>query len=347
MAVKKTKIDLTGYHSLKKDLKSGELKQLYLFYGEESYLKRYYLSEVKKKLISPEFEEFNCHLLQEKELTPQILQELVDSLPMNAQRTMIIVHDFDLFGAAASVKESLQEVLMDLPEYCCVIFLFERTSYEPDGRTKFTKFILNQAISCHFATQSETDLVNWVGRRFASLDKDISLTLAKELIFYCGNLMDTLVGEIEKIGTYAKDREITMEDIKAVATAQLDAVVFQMTDALGAKEFDRATGILAQLFQRHEPPIKIFWSVGQQVRELYGAKLCLQEGKPSSYLSEMFGLHPYPAQLRLKSAKYFSLEWCRKAVILTEQTDLALKSTGRNGQEVLTEYVLALATLKV
>ena len=52
------------------------------------------------------------------------------------------------------------------------------------------------------------------------------------MIFLCGDLMTNLIGEIEKIGAYAKGGRITREDINAVATPQLDAVVFRMTDAI-------------------------------------------------------------------------------------------------------------------
>ena len=45
----------------------------------------------------------------------------------------------------------------------------------------------------------------------------------------------------------------------------------------------------------------------------------------------------------MASAKRFSLKWCRKAVIKCGQTDLAMKSTGQDGQELLTTLLLELS----
>ena len=39
-----------GYQKLKSDLSAGNIGQVYIFYGEESYLREYYLGEIKKKL---------------------------------------------------------------------------------------------------------------------------------------------------------------------------------------------------------------------------------------------------------------------------------------------------------
>ena len=83
-----------AYQKLKTDLKEGNpLGNAYLFYGEESYLREYYLGEIKKKLIPAGFEEFNYHVLEGKDLTAQSLTEMAETMPMMAERTLIVVTD--------------------------------------------------------------------------------------------------------------------------------------------------------------------------------------------------------------------------------------------------------------
>lgn len=41
---------------LKKEIKSGDFKNAYLLYGEESYLKEYYAGELKNKIVDKTFE---------------------------------------------------------------------------------------------------------------------------------------------------------------------------------------------------------------------------------------------------------------------------------------------------
>ena len=60
-------------------------------------------------------------------------------------------------------------------------------------------------------------------------------------------------------------------------------------------------------------------------------------------MASLWGIKPYPADKLMTSAKRFSLTWCRRAVVRCGQTDLAMKSTGQDGQELLTSLLLELA----
>lgn len=155
--------------------------------------------------------------------------------------------------------------------------------------------------------------------------------------------MTNLIGEIEKISAYAKQKNITREDIEAVGTKQLDAVVFSMTDAIGAKRFDEGMAVLGELYQMQEPPVKILWSLSRQMRQLYSAKLAQQQGKGEGYVADLWKLKPYPAQKIMLSARRFSLSWCRNAVIACAKTDYDMKSTGQDAQNLLTGLLLSLA----
>ena len=79
-----------------------------------------------------------------------------------------------------------------------------------------------------------------------------------------------------------------------MATPQLDAVVFRMTDAIGEGNFDRAASVLGELYQMQEPPIKIMWSLGRQMRQLYSARLVMEQGKGAQYLAGLWGSSPIP-----------------------------------------------------
>ena len=47
----KAKPDTAAYQKLKKDIKEGTIGTLYVFHGEEAYLRDFYLGQLKKKLL--------------------------------------------------------------------------------------------------------------------------------------------------------------------------------------------------------------------------------------------------------------------------------------------------------
>lgn len=339
----KQKSDTAGYQQMKKDLSAGNPGQLYIFHGEETYLRDHYLGRLKDLLLTGGMGEFNLHRLSAKEMSPHRLEEAIDCLPMMAERTLILVTDYDLFKAGEKDREGYIRLFEQLPEYCCIVFLYDLIPYKGDARTKLAAAIKKYGVVVNFDRQDQGDLVDWVRRRFRALGKEIDSRLALELIFLCGDLMNNLIGEIEKIGAYARGQRITREDIDAVATPQLDAVVFRMTDAIGEGRFDRAAGVLGELYQMQEPPIKILFSLGKQMRQLYSARLLIERGHGVSALASLWGMKPFQSEKVMRSARRFSLNWCRRAVVLCGQADLDMKSTGQDAQQLLTTLLLELA----
>ena len=339
----KEKADAAGYQQLRKDLSAKAPGRLYILYGEETYLRDYYLGQLRDLILSGGMGEFNFHQIPAKEMSPRRLEEALDCLPMMAERTLVQVTDFDLFKAGEKDREDYIKLLSDLPEYVCLVFVYDLVPYKGDARTKLAGAIKRSGVVVNFARQETRELVKWVCRRFRALGKEIDANLASELIFLCGDLMTNLIGEIEKIGAYAKGDRITREDVDAVATPQLDTVVFRMTDAIGAGKFDQAAQVLGELYQMQEPPIKIMWSLVRNMRQLYSARLALEQGKGPSYVADLWGLRSFQAEKILTAARRFSLPWCRRAVVRCGEVDLAMKSTGQDGQQLLTGLLLELS----
>ena len=339
----KTKPDQSGYQQLKNDLKAKKPGRLYIFHGEETYLRDYYLGMLRDQILTGGMGTFNLHELSAREMSPHALEQAIDCLPMMAERTLVMVTDFDLFKAGEKEREEYIRLFDQLPDYCCLVFLYDLIDYKGDARTKLAASLKKNGTVVNFVRQEQGDLVDWVRRRFKSLGKEIDSRLALELVFLCGDLMTNLVGEIEKIGAYAKQPHITRSDIEAVATPQLDAVVFRMTDAIGEGNFDKAAGVLGELYQMQEPPIKIMFSLGKQMRQIYSARLAMEQRRGAGYVANLWGIKPYPAEKLMTSARRFDLAWCRRAVVRCAQTDLAMKSTGQDHQQLLTTLLLELA----
>ena len=317
-----------GYQKLKTDLAAGELGQVYIFYGEESYLREYYLGAVKNALVPAGFESFNYHKLDGKTVTMAQLTETAEAMPMMAERTMIVVTDCDMFKLNEGARETLIALLEDFPEYCCLVFVYDALEYKPDKKLKKLCAALDKhAQAVKFDIQDKSDLVNWIRRRFRALGKDIDAGAAEHLIFTCGSLMTGLVPEIEKIGAYAKGKSVTVEDINAVGDPVLDAVAFNLTNAITRGDYDKASDILAQLLKQQEEPFMILAVVSKELRRLYTARIALDEGRDKLWLMEQWGMRSdYPARLLLDAAKRTTRAWCANAVKLCQRLDRRMKS---------------------
>ena len=334
-----------GYQQLKTDLAAGTLGSAYLFHGEESYLREYYLGAMKKALVPAGFEEFNYHKLDGKTTTMAQLVEAAEALPMLAERTMVVVTDCDLFRLPEASRNTLVTLLDDVPEYCCLVFVYDLLEYKADKKYKKLCAALDKNVRVvEFRVADKSDLLNWVRRRFRALGKDIDAQAAEHLIFTCGSLMTGLVPEIEKLGAYARGKSVTVADIDAVADPVLDAVAFQLTNAITRGDYDAACEILGRLLKQQEEPFLILGAVGKELRRLYTARIALDEGRDKLWLMEQWGMRSdYPARLLLDAARRTTRAWCEHSVLLCQRLDLRMKSV--KGVDDAGELKLLLAEL--
>ena len=343
MAVKKKGQD-GGYQRLRSDLEADALGTVYLFYGEESYLREYCLSEMRKKLVGG-FESFNYHRLEGKALTVQTLTEAVEAMPVMTQRTMVQVTDWDIFKLNEEQRGALTALLEDFPPYCCLALVYDQLEYKPSKVYKKLCAALEAHVqTVRFAEQSQSDILRWVARRFKALGHSIDVPTAEHLLFTCGSLMNGLIPEIAKIGAYAQGERITRADVDAVAAPVLEAQVFDMTNAVSKGDFRRASEILGTLLQLQEEPFLLLALIGKELRKLHTARIALDTGRDRFWLMERWNMRSdYPAKLLLENARRVSRAWCAQGVRRCCEVDARIKSV--NGADGAAELKLLLMEL--
>ena len=325
---KKKEETYPGYEELRAALQSGGPANVYIFFGEETYLMQQAVEQLRALLVPAGFEEFNYHRLTGKGLTVQELTEAVEAMPMMSQSTFVTVTDMDVFKLDEAQRTALVSLLEDFPEYCTLVFLYRQLPYKKDGKLKkLTAAVAAHTTEIEFAPQGRQKLQKWVRRRFAAFDKELDDNAIDHLLFTCGSLMDGLVPEINKIAAYAKGKRVTVVDIDAVADPVLDARIFDMTNAVTARDYDRAAAVLAELLRMQTEPIAILAVLGRELRQLYTARLALDGKKDAVWVKELWRMtSAYPATKLMEAARSVSRPWCRDAVRRCQTLDRRMKS---------------------
>lgn len=322
------------------DISKGNIAHFYLFYGEERYLIDFYKEELKKAVVGDNMPEFNLIELSGK-ISVDDLSDAVDSYPVMAEKKLVIISDFDIFKADDATKEKFADILNDLPEYCCLLFIYP-ADFKPDKRLKLYTLMTQAGEVIEFTRSERDELTAWIGKRFKALGHTIGKQESEYLIFYCGSLMQALIPEIDKISSYAKQEKITREDIDAVATPNVEAVVFDLTDAIVARKYKKAIEILEKLTMLGEEPIALLALIGRQMRQIYAACLILSRGGSVNELMKVCNLRSeYPARIIMNASRNVKLNWAREAVSLCAKADTRLKLGAKS--EVLEELILHLA----
>ena len=212
MASEKKTSKNAAYDRLRAALKAQTTARAYLFYGEESYLRQTYVQQLQTLLIPKGSEDFNLHRLSGPRLTAQEVADAVEAMPMMAANTLVTVTDWDIFKLEEAQRSQLIELLEDIPEYCTLLFIYDTVAYKRDGKMKKLAAAIDKNVEVvEFQGQSRDALVRWLQKRFRALDHQIDLTTADYMLFYCGSMMDNLIGEVNKVAAYAKAEQITTD----------------------------------------------------------------------------------------------------------------------------------------
>ena len=73
---------------LKEDLKNNSLKNIYVFYGEEEYLKKYYIDKIEETILDDNFKSLNKIVLDGKVEDEKII-EACETMPFFSEESLL------------------------------------------------------------------------------------------------------------------------------------------------------------------------------------------------------------------------------------------------------------------
>ena len=327
---------------LKKHLAEHDPARLYLFHGEEDYLKSHYIGMLEKECASV-FPDFDLAKLDGDTITVQSFLDAIESLPMGGERKLVEVRDYNIFGNGP-LKEILPEVLEELPDYICLIFIYDALEFKADKRTTLWKNFGKYGQEVEFKRATNNDLISWLRRRFSALGKDISPSDCEKMLFICGPLMNNLVTEVEKIAAGVKGKIVRGEDIEKMASRSLEAGVFDLTDCLSRGQLDKALSVLSDLLDMKNSAIAINGAITKHFKRLYGASLAMQKGLSVGEIAALLEYRSdYPARIAMSSAQRFSIRKLRRAQKLCLEADIALKSNNNDDKRTIELLLMRIA----
>ncbi len=325
---------------LKDDLKSGNIRSLYLFYGPEEFLKRYYLESIENAILPPSARTLNRHVFEGK-IDANRLIDCCETLPVLSERKLVLIKNSDLFSASSKADggkgKELLSYLANVPDYNCLIFY----EADVDMRQALARFIEGKGLVVDFPYRKGDELKRWVIKAFRTYGKEVDRIAASWIVENCESGMTEMANEINKASVFAGEKKrVTLEDIEAVCVKSVRVRIFDLIDAISDKSPRRALMILDEMVNAREPIPVIMHMIVRQLRLLLQYKLLLGSGADRNQAVLKLGLKPYGAMKLAKQAEMFSADKLRECLEKSLELDMAVK-TGRMDERTAAELLLA------
>ncbi len=182
------------------------------------------------------------------------------------------------------------------------IIIFTLNENKLDERKKIVKLLKEKANVIHKDVINQKDLPKFVMSEFKNEGYDIDYKTASYFVNYVGQNVDILISEIEKMMVYKdNDKKVTKQDINDISCKAFKDNVFDLTDGIMKKDFNKIYECYKDLMIMSEEPIKIISLLGNQFLLTYQVKLLSDKGKDSKEIADLLKVHPYRVKLALET----------------------------------------------
>ena len=319
--------------TIDEDIKNKTFRRCYLFYGEEAYLKKQYKDKLVSAMIDRE-DRMNFSSYEGKNIVPEKLVDLAETLPFFSERRVILVEESGFFKSSCEV---LADYLQNGNESTCFVFV----ESEVDKRSKTYKALKKNGAAIEFTVLGEDMLTRWVLGRIKKENKKITQSVLQLFFGRTGRSMNTIDRELEKLLCYTLKKDtIEAADVEAVVTEQVEHQIFEMVDAIAGHNQKKALGLYDGLLTLEEPPMHILLLIVRQFRILSEVKELTKMGYDRFEIAEKMGLREFVVRKNQALARNFTLEQLLAPLKDAAETEEAIKTGRMDGQIAVEVFIM-------
>ena len=334
---------------LRAKIKSGSLGGCYILTGEEDYLKRYYLGEIRRAVVSDEaFALFNHTVYDGAVVDFAAISDDIKSPPMMSD-LKLIEWKYPSFNKMKSEDlDAFEKVLSLLAESGNVALVFLAEDGEPDlGTAKSPGRIIKRfgediSIVRLDKKTLESELLPWLKRHFESENVKADAETMRELLFRSGHNLSVLNEEVMKLAFYVKENgrdTVTAEDVTYIASSTPECDTFAFSNALSDRNKRGALLALEEMKRRRVDPIVIMGMMSKTLTELATVRVMLEDGMSQQDIERTMKLSPKRSPHIIRAAKRFSSEHAVRLIEELLRVDTGSKFGGVGGYTAIELFI--------
>ena len=227
-----------------RSLKKAEPAGAYYFHGAEDVLKDEAVRALVDRVLDPSLRDFNLDQRSAPQLDPESLYSLCATLPMMAERRVVILRDVEGLKRKPKVRATLLGYLAHpSPE---TILVLMQGSGEPAEDKELARATCS--VSCDALPPDR--VLKWLQRRAEGLGVVLEPAAAEHLVRAVGGDLGTLLAELAKLTALPPGEPVSAARVGEVVGVRHGETVFDWRDALFEGRTGRAVTLLGPLLDQ-------------------------------------------------------------------------------------------------
>lgn len=335
MAAKKNDIA-----ELKAQLKEHKLKKLYVFYGEEEYLKEFYIKKIEDLVPDAGLEEFN-RILISGSVGYDVYNDAWEGMPMMTDKRILMIRDSNIFTTRRSgnivppndsQKDFWAEKFKHLADDTVVIFCEKNV----DARSALFKAACKEGFSVKCEYMSIPDLKTWVIKRALNEKIKIDDKTAEYLVSVIDPGLNNLEHELNKLINFC-DEIIYKSDVDRVVSKALQVQIFDITDGIIEGNAQKVFSIINNMKTQKESAFGTLYLIYANVEKMLKLKLSGITNRTEA--AKFLSTSPWLAEKYIKSAASFDKDALTRMVTRVPEIDYEIKNGTISDWQALEQYI--------
>ena len=312
-------------------INKGTLQPVYYFFGEDYYLLQNVLDSISKVIspfITSDFDKETFY--GDNKQIGEVL-EFATAFPFGSERKLII------FKQVEKVKDikPLVDYAASPSDFTVLVLIHNGTitnlSSEPYKTLNKYSFLFEAK------ELKGKNLLKWLIRHIEEKGKIISEENAQMLLDISGESRSMLENQIEKIITFmSEEKEITLNHIQSLSTRLKQFSIFDLQNAIGKKEKDKAINIAFNLLENSAEPVFIVAMLTRYFTGVSRVSELTKDNIPYQQAARIVGTHPYYYKDYQQARRLYTDVDLAEVFRALLQADLSIKTTSADGKNIVT-----------
>ncbi len=333
---------------------NGSALTNYLFLAPDEFLLAKRLTQLKQALGDPEMASLNLAELDGGRSNASDILYHAGAMPFLADRRLIIVRGYlnsleSRLGTARSPNKTAQaearqilESLADTGLSNDLVFIEDKLDKRRaiwrgfDGLAGLDQLSNNGHLAIEeLNTPDARALPAWIANTARRDGIKIDGRAVQMLATYVGADLRRLTLELDKLRAYAADRAITPDDVQRLVSDTSEALIWDLTDAIGQRDGRKAMRALYALRRNDANPFYLLTMITRQYRIMLKVKDETTRTSGNEYdIAGRVGESPFPVKKAMAQSRNYAIPQLEGILDRLLSSDFAMKTGADPNTEI-------------
>lgn len=325
---------------------------VYIFHGDDEFATGQALKAIESQMGDPSSAEMNTTHLDGRSLNMDKVVQTTQAMPFLADRRLVVLTD--PLGAMKSSKDrdKFKSILEGVPPTTALVIQISKPLVDPRGRRggkthwleKWAQIQKGKVFLREFSLPKGPQMANWIRTQAKERDGEFSHPAAALLGTYVGDDPRLAAQEIDKLLAYVNyQRPVEPDDVEYLVAYAGETSVFDMVDALGARNGREAQRLLHRLLEQDDA-LRLFGMIVRQFRLLLMTRELLDSGYRDTEIASAIKSPPFVVRKLMGQVRNFSLPQLEAIYHKLLEIDEGIKTGKTEGDVALDTLVAALSS---